>query len=80
MADFVRTPKQLGDALRRRRRAQNLTQAELGERAGLRQATISALEAGAGTARLETLFDALGALGAEIIVKDRRKFTPGENA
>jgi len=77
MEDFARTSKQLGAALRRRRRAQSLTQAELGDRAGLRQATISALESGAGTARLETLFDALSALGAEVSVKDRRRLTLG---
>lgn len=75
MDDFARTPKQLGASLRRRRRALGLSQAELGERAGVRQATISTIESGGQSARLSTLFDVMSALQLEMIVRDRRKLS-----
>ncbi len=70
---IARTPKQVGDALRRRRHAQGLNQRALGEKTGLRQATISALEAGEPGTRLQTLFDAIAALGLEIVIRERTR-------
>lgn len=67
----VRTPKQLGAILRRERRRQGLTQTELGDRIGLRQATISKLEAGEPATRIRTLLDALTALNLEISINER---------
>ncbi|MDZ7628748.1 MAG: helix-turn-helix domain-containing protein [Parvularculaceae bacterium] len=75
MNDFARTPKQLGASLRRRRRQLGLSQAALGERAGVRQATISTIESGGQSARLSTLFDVMSALQLEISVHDRRKLS-----
>lgn len=70
---IARNPRQVGEALRRRRRALGMRQAELGERARLRQATISGLEAGEPGTRLRTLFDALAALDLELVVRPRGK-------
>lgn len=65
----VRTPKQLGEVLRRERRYARLTQAELAKRAGLRQGTVSNLEKGAG--RLDTFMLLLGTLGLECRIQPR---------
>jgi HTH-type transcriptional regulator / antitoxin HipB len=69
---IARTPKQVGDAVRRRRRALRLHQKDLAGKTGLRQATISAVETGeSGT--LRTLFDILTALDMEVVVRPRSK-------
>lgn len=68
---IARTAKQLGAAVRRRRREAGLTQAALGERAHLRQATVSALESGEAGAQLRTLIDVMAALGLELVVRER---------
>lgn len=67
----ARTPKQLGAIVRRERRRQGLTQTDLGDRIGLRQATISKLEAGEPATQLRTLLDALTALDLEIRIGER---------
>jgi HTH-type transcriptional regulator / antitoxin HipB len=71
MSQIVRTTKQIGAALRRARRAENLTQLELGEKASLRQATISDLEKGTRGSRIETLIDVLAALDLELVIRRR---------
>jgi HTH-type transcriptional regulator/antitoxin HipB len=71
MNQNARTAKDIGAIIRRARRNAGLTQAELGKRVGLRQATISKLEAGEPATRLNTLLDVLTALGLEIIVDKR---------
>jgi HTH-type transcriptional regulator / antitoxin HipB len=74
MADQIaRTPKQVGEAVRRYRRSQGLKQKDLGERTNLRQATISALEAGEPGTQLRTLFDVLTALNMELVIRTRTK-------
>jgi HTH-type transcriptional regulator/antitoxin HipB len=73
MEQIVRTSKQLGAAIRRRRRNAHLSQAELGTRTHLRQATISALEKGEPGTQLRTLIDAMTALGLEIVIRERSK-------
>lgn len=73
MSQIARTPKQLGAAIRRRRRQLELSQAALGSRANLRQATISALESGEPGTELRTLVDVLAALGLELVVQERSK-------
>lgn len=78
MKQSARTAGQIGAIVRRARRNAGLTQAELGKRIGLRQATISTLEAGAPAARLSTLLDALTALGLEIIIDNRSRRSPDQ--
>jgi HTH-type transcriptional regulator/antitoxin HipB len=70
---IARTPKQIGEALRRHRRARHLSQQALGQRTNLRQATISSVEAGEPGTELRTLFDVLTALDLELVVRPRTK-------
>jgi HTH-type transcriptional regulator/antitoxin HipB len=71
LEQLARNASQIGNALRRRRRLLKLTQNQLGKRTGLRQATISMLEAGDSDAKLSTLTSMLAALNLELIVRDR---------
>ncbi len=73
MEQIARNSKQLGAAIRRRRRNVRLSQSELGAKTSLRQATISALENGAPGTRLRTLVDVMAALGLEIAIRKRSK-------
>ncbi len=73
MNQRARTSKQIGAIIRRARRNAGLTQADLGKKIGLRQATISKLENGGAATQLGTLLDALTALGLEIIIDKRGK-------
>lgn len=71
MRQSARTARQIGAIIRRARRNAGMTQAELGVRIGLRQATISKLERGEPATRLSTLLDVLSALGLETIIDER---------
>lgn len=73
MHQIARTVKQIGVAMRRRRRALGWSQSDLGSKAGLRQATISTLESGEPGTRLRTLVDAMAALELEVVIRDRSK-------
>ena len=75
MEQIARTTKQLGAAIRRRRRGLHLSQGEVGEKTNMRQATISALENGEPGTQLQTLTDVLAALGLEVVVRERSKST-----
>jgi HTH-type transcriptional regulator/antitoxin HipB len=68
---IARTPKQLGAAIRRTRRARNMTQAVMGQKMHARQATVSKLEAGEPATQLRTLMDALTALELELVIRPR---------
>lgn len=72
--DIVRTPDQLGTAIRRQRKLQSLTQSQLGAKTRLRQATISALENGEGGIQLKTITDVLAALNLELVVRERTTY------
>lgn len=71
MKQSARTAKQIGAVIRRARRRAGMTQAALGAKIGLRQATISKLESGEPATQIITLLDALAALGLEIIIDKR---------
>ncbi len=73
MKQRARTSKQLGAIIRRERRKRQFTQAQLGQEIGLRQATISKLEAGEPATQLRTLLDVLTVLQLEIILEKRGK-------
>ena len=73
MNQIARTTKQIGAAVRRRRRQSGQSQTELGAKTKLRQATISALENGEPGTQLRTLIDVIAALGLEIVIRDRSK-------
>lgn len=70
---IARTEKQLGAILRRLRKQAGLTQAAVGERTHLRQATISRLEAGEPALQLRTLMETLAALDLELVVRPRSR-------
>ena len=76
MKNAARNTKQFGAIIRRERKQRALTQAKLGEKIGLRQATISKLERGAPGTQLRTAFDVLTALGLEIHVRLREQGGP----
>lgn len=73
MSDLARNPKQVGSLLRRTRKQFGLSQAQLGERAGLRQATISQVETGNPSATLETILAVLSVLDLELRIVTRTK-------
>ena len=78
MSELARSPKQLGVALRRSRRAHGLSQTDLANQAGLRQGTISQVESGLETVKLSTVMDILRALDLEIVVRQRTKGSHSE--
>lgn len=71
MKQLVRSPDQLGNFIRRARKKQGLSQAELGERTGLRQASISLLETGNPAIRLDTLLSVLAVLDLDMSISTR---------
>jgi HTH-type transcriptional regulator/antitoxin HipB len=72
METIARTPLQLGNSIRERRRKLGLTQEQLAEKVGVRQRTISDVES-AGAARIDTLLRMLGVLDLELLVRPRTK-------
>lgn len=70
---IARSEKQLGAVLRRIRKQRGFTQAELGEKIHMRQATISKLEGGSSASRLNTLIASLAVLDLELLVRPRSR-------
>ena len=70
---IVRTPEQIGAAIRRLRKLRGITQAELGSRLSLRQAKISEIENGAPGTALNTLYDVLAALELDLLIQPRNQ-------
>ncbi|KPN63848.1 XRE family transcriptional regulator [Aliiroseovarius crassostreae] len=73
MDTLARTPRQIGAIIQRERKKRDWTQATLGERAGLRQATISMIERGETPAKIDTILAILAALDLEFRVGPRSK-------
>ena len=73
MDQIARTASQIGAAVRRRRRTLHLRQGDVGSKAGLRQATVSALENGEPGTQLRTLINVMAALGLEMVIRERSK-------
>jgi HTH-type transcriptional regulator/antitoxin HipB len=69
----TRASDQLGLAIARYRAKANLSQVELAQEAGLRQATISKVEKGVGTTEVQTIYAICAALGLEIVLQPRLK-------
>ncbi|MCE5975060.1 helix-turn-helix domain-containing protein [Sinirhodobacter sp. WL0062] len=67
----VRTADQIGEAIRRARKARGWTQSDISARTNLRVATISSLENGDAGTKLATLLAVMAALGLEFRVVDR---------
>lgn len=73
MNSLARTPAQLGAVIRRTRKQRGLSQKQLGEKAGLRQETISLIETGNPATRIDTLLAVLAALDLELRAGPRGK-------
>ena len=71
MSELARSPEQLGNTIRRARKKRGMSQSELGEKAGLRQETISLIENGNPAAKLETILAILSVLGLEFQISER---------
>ena len=67
----ARTPDQIGNALRRVRKAKGMTQKDVSTRTNLRVATISSLENGDPGTQMRTVISVLAALDLEFVVQDR---------
>lgn len=72
MEIIARTPLQLANSIRVRRRKLGLSQEELAQKIGVRQRTLSDIE-NARSARLDTLLRILAVLDLELVVRDRTK-------
>ena len=59
MTEPARTPRQIGNLIRRARKQRGWSQTRLGEKAGLRQETISLIETGNPATKLETMLTLL---------------------
>ena len=73
MKDLARDPRQVGNLVRRARKKQRLSQSQLGDKAGLRQETISLIETGHPAAKLQTILGILAALDLELRIVPRSK-------
>jgi len=73
MKDLARDPRQVGNLVRRARKKQGLSQSQLGDKAGLRQETISLIETGHPAAKLQTILGILAALDLELRIVPRAK-------
>lgn len=65
----IRTPQQLGDALRAARKQLGLTQPQLALAAGVGVRFIVDLESGKPTLRLENVLRVIDALGGELLLR-----------
>ncbi len=71
--NLARTPQQIGTIIRNARKARGWSQRVLGEKAGIRQGTVSQIETGAPLARLDTILAVLAALDLQFQVTDRNR-------
>jgi HTH-type transcriptional regulator/antitoxin HipB len=72
MEAIARTPKQLGNYIRERRRKLGFSQQQLAAKIGIRQRTVSSMETSAAV-RLDTVLRAFAALDLELVVRARTK-------
>ena len=72
METIARTPLQLGNYIRQRRRELGLTQEKLAATVGVRQRTVSDIETSA-AARFDTVLRTLAALDLELVIRPRTK-------
>ena len=72
---IARTPLQIGNSIRERRRELGLSQESLAAKIGVRQRTVSDIENSA-AARLDTVLRALAALDLELVIRPRTKGSP----
>lgn len=74
---LIYSPKALGSAIKRQRKAKKLTQSTIGSAFKLNQTTVSSIEQGAPGTRLETLFRMLAALDLEMVIRPKMNTSDG---
>jgi HTH-type transcriptional regulator / antitoxin HipB len=67
----ARTPAQLGQILRSCRKLRALTQQQVADRVGVKQATVSSIEQDSSGTSVASLYKLLSALDLELVVRDR---------
>ncbi|MCB1306376.1 MAG: helix-turn-helix transcriptional regulator [Leptospiraceae bacterium] len=67
----ITSVKGLGTMIRARRKELRMSQDDLGQRIGLHQVTLSAIETGSSRARLDTLLRILSALDLELTLQEK---------
>jgi len=70
---ILHSTQELAEYIRDRRKRQKLSQAEVGDRVGVKQGTISAFENNPEGTKLETLFKLMSALDLELQVIPKEK-------
>lgn len=78
MLTLIRTPKLLGTYIRERRKELGFSQADLAEKCGTRQASISLLETGNPGIKLENLLLILSVLQLDLAVQNREQSSHSE--
>ncbi len=78
MVELARSPKQIGNFIRRTRKKRGWSQGDLGGKAGLRQETISLIENGNTATRIENLLAVLAVLELEFQIAPRSKGWSGD--
>lgn len=72
MEQIVFSPKSLGNAIKRFRKAKKLSQSVAGDPYNIEQSTFSSIEQGVPGTRVETLFRVLAALDLEIVIRPKK--------
>ncbi|KTC65163.1 DNA-binding transcriptional regulator (plasmid) [Legionella adelaidensis] len=72
MEQLITSLHTLGTVIKRRRKAQKLTQTQAGIAFNIDQGTLSSIEQGAGGTRLTTLFRVLAALDLEMVIRPKK--------
>ncbi len=70
---ILHSTQELAEYIRDRRKRQKLSQAEVGDRVGIKQATISSFENNPEGTKLETLFKLISALDLELQIIPKEK-------
>lgn len=74
----IRSAEQLGNAIKRFRKLQNISQIELAKKAGVTQKTISKIESDCSKTTLTTLLLVLASLELDLAVSERLKNSPND--
>ena len=72
MEQLVYSPKSLGQAMKRQRKAKKLSQSTAGSSFSMEQSTISSIENGTPGTRIETIFRLLAALDLEMVIRSKK--------
>lgn len=72
MEQVARTPQQLGSLLKSHRNQRALTQQAAGTKVGLKQSTVSTMEANAARTTVESLYKLLSALDLELVIREKQ--------